>query len=59
LRASLIVNDLMNSASDLRVKDLANIRSDGKIYEILPHLYAVSDTFKLPQVIKKEINDQL
>ena len=48
MKASLIVNDLMNSAGDLKVKDIANMRSDGKIYEILPHLYVVSDSFKLP-----------
>ena len=48
LRASLIINDLMTSGTDLKVKDLACIRSDGKAYEILPHLYAIQDSFKLP-----------
>ena len=57
MRASLIVNDIMTSDADTKISDIYNIKSEGKLYEILPHLYSVANSFKLPEVIKKEINE--
>jgi hypothetical protein len=57
MRASLIVNDIMASEADTKIADIFNIKSEGKIYEILPHLYSVANSYKLPAIIKKEISD--
>jgi uncharacterized Rossmann fold enzyme len=57
MRASLIVNDIMTSDADTKISDIYNIKSEGKLYEILPHLYSVANSFKLPEIIKKEINE--
>jgi hypothetical protein len=42
MKASLIINEIMSTEADIRLSDLANIRSEGKLYEILPHLYSVA-----------------
>lgn len=42
MKASLVINEIMNSEAEIKFSDIANIRSEGKIYEILPHLYSVA-----------------
>jgi len=42
MKASLVINEIMSTEADIRLSDIANIRSEGKLYEILPHLYSVA-----------------
>lgn len=58
MRVSIIVNDMMKSEVSPKVTDIAQNQSEGKLYEVLPHLFAVTNSYKLPQVIKREINEQ-
>ena len=42
MKASLVINEIMSTEADIRLSDISNIRSEGKLYEILPHLYSVA-----------------
>ena len=57
MRVSLIINDMMNGESDLKITSLEQARPDGRIYEIVPHSFVVHTQHKIPQVIRQEIID--
>lgn len=48
MRASLIVNDIMTAEANIRVSDIALNVSEGKIYEMVPTLFTVTNSYRLP-----------
>lgn len=48
MRVSILINDMMNSESDIRVSDISQNQSEGKVYEVIPHLFSVTNSYKLP-----------
>ena len=52
MRVSLIINDMMNSESDLKITSLEQARLDGRMYEIVPSSFVVQTQHKIPQAIR-------
>lgn len=48
MRVSLIINDMMNSESDLKITSLEQARLDGRMYEIVPSSFVVQTQHKIP-----------
>ena len=46
----------MTTESDLTVSDISLNQSQGRQYEIVPELFAVTNQFKLPAIIKRELD---
>ena len=50
-----IISDMMRNSADIQVTDIAHIHSEGKQYELLPNLHCISNSYRLPQLIQKEV----
>lgn len=53
---SVLLNEMMTTESDLTVSDISLNQSQGRQYEIVPELFAVTNQFKLPAIIKRELD---
>lgn len=54
----MIIADMMALQADPTISDLSQSESQGRNYEVIPDMFALVGQAKLPQAIKRDIENQ-